>query len=672
MVMEAVGPDITPNQVKEGIEEENTFLAEMDSKTKSNQGQGLDGLSNFGSVDDSHGVNGESKEGDHVANVNFPKDAVDEWPAPKQIHSFYFVKYRSYEDPKLKAKVEQADKEIQKKNQARFQITEALKAKRSGRAQVISQLKPLTTEDKQYRIIMDEKRKEMKPFQEALGKLRSANNDVREKGMGLCSSEEELNELIQSLHYRMQHESLTLVEEKQLMKEIKQFEGTREKVIVNAAMRAKIQDSLGQREAIQDQVKFLGGDIDGLKKEQHAVRMKIRQLEEELKTIDGEIISLQEELTAVNEKKDKAFETLRELRKARDEANACYFQNRSLLNTAKDLAAKKDTASLQELAHAEEEKFMSQWNCNKDFRDDYKKRILPSLDIRQLSRDGRMRNPDEKPIISETPSTEPETMPAKASVKQAKEGANPAPLHDTVTSRKLHNDGNTKSTEGASKRKMSGPMDTENTSATEISQKEPSKVEEMDTVKLKEMKREEEIGKAQLALERKKRQAEKAAAKAAIRAHKEAEKKLKASEKEKRARKKAGTSGPAVPDGQTEMEMQIMEPEDTEVNIEAPTSESSKEQKEKARYRNRPKGAVAELRCNNSLRELIKLNGTTNANGYFLIQAPMRKVTTFGSHKCKVFLMSSPLASCNRHSNLSGGVTGAHLKFVRIIKLRSL
>ncbi|XP_026661683.2 non-classical arabinogalactan protein 31-like isoform X1 [Phoenix dactylifera] len=79
-------------------------------------------------------------------------------------------------------------------------------------------------------------------------------------------------------------------------------------------------------------------------------------------------------------------------------------------------------------------------------------------------------------------------------------------------------------------------------------------------------------------------------------------------------------------------------------------------------------GAVAELRCNNSRHEL-RLNGTTNADGYFLIQAPMRKVTTFGSHKCKVFLMSSPLASCNRPSNLSGGVTGAYLRFERITKV---
>lgn len=60
---------------------------------------------------------------------------------------------------------------------------------------------------------------------------------------------------IHSLQYRIQHESIPLTEEKQIIREIKQLEGTREKVIANAAMRAKIQDSLGQKEAIQDQVK---------------------------------------------------------------------------------------------------------------------------------------------------------------------------------------------------------------------------------------------------------------------------------------------------------------------------------------------------------------------------------------------------------------------------------
>ena len=66
----------------------------------------------------------------------------------------------------------------------------------------------------------------------------------------------EIDELqIHSLQYHIQHESIPLAEEKQILREIKQLEGTREKVIANAAMRAKIQDSLGQKEAIQDQVK---------------------------------------------------------------------------------------------------------------------------------------------------------------------------------------------------------------------------------------------------------------------------------------------------------------------------------------------------------------------------------------------------------------------------------
>lgn len=61
---------------------------------------------------------------------------------------------------------------------------------------MISQLRPLTGENKKYKIIVDEKRKEMEPLHQALGKLRTANNANREKGVGLCSSEEELNDLV--------------------------------------------------------------------------------------------------------------------------------------------------------------------------------------------------------------------------------------------------------------------------------------------------------------------------------------------------------------------------------------------------------------------------------------------------------------------------------------------
>ncbi|KAJ0986431.1 hypothetical protein J5N97_004787 [Dioscorea zingiberensis] len=584
MGVEISGADVTPGPVKDGMDGENIFHPVVDNKAKTVLGQRAEEPIQFGMMDSSQGANGGKKEVKQITNATFPHNATEEWPAPEQIHTFYFVKVRSYEDPKLKVKIEQADKEVQKKNKARFQMTEALKAKRSERAQVISQLKPLTSEDKRYRSIMDEKRKEMEPLQDALGKLRGSNNVTREKGMSLCSSEEELNYLIQSLQYRIQHESNTLSEEKQLLKEIKQLEGTREKVIANAAVKAKIQDSLGQKEAIQDQVKLIGVDMGGVRKEKQAVRTKIKQLEDELKAIDAEITSLQEQLEPLSDKRDKAFENFSELIKARQELNTCSRENRSLLNVAKDLAARKDIQALEELCHSEVEKFMSQWSSNKAFRDDYEKRILSSLDSRQLTKDGRQRNPDEKPIIQEAsppPLPVEQEVPIKVGGKREKEDS--SLNNGIISSRKIKDEDHHKSTE-KNEEKVSAPQEEEYLLDTEKSQEKPVAI---DAVKLKEMQREEELAKANLARERKKKLAEKAAVKALLRAEKEAEKKLR--EKEKRAKKKAGVSAPDPSDEQTEPEEKIEEAEEADVNVDAPVRTRSKELKVKSRYKNQPK-----------------------------------------------------------------------------------
>ena len=57
------------------------------------------------------------------------------------------------------------------------------------------------------------------------------------------------------LNDRMVHESIPLSEEKRLVKEIKDLEKTRSKVISNAANRAKLQGTVVEKEAIHDQVK---------------------------------------------------------------------------------------------------------------------------------------------------------------------------------------------------------------------------------------------------------------------------------------------------------------------------------------------------------------------------------------------------------------------------------
>lgn len=488
-----------------------------------------------------------------------PKDVKDEWPAPKEIYTFYFVKFRSYEDLPLKLRTDQADKDLQKKIQARYQITEALRAKRSERAEVIEKLKPLSSAERSYRKKMEEKKKEMEPLQAVLGKFKSANIASREKGQGLCSSEEELNRKIQTLQFRIEHDNNTLVEEKQMIREIKQLENTREKVIAHEAIQTKIQDSLGEKEVLQDHVKLLGVDLDAARKEQQAIWTKIKYLEEELRAVDEQINSLQDQLAVATQKRDMASETLQQLRKERDAANLPYYQYRSVLNIAKEMAARKDKKALEEISQKEVEKFMSQWKCSKTFREDYEKKNLSSLLNRQLSKDGRMRNPEEKPPVPDEgadvgPSIGREILKNPKATKNVPG----APEHNSSDLFAASNENHRQATGPVKIKDSTQPTDireSEIVSETALSPGDNSATNnEAETMHLKEKKREEEIAKGKLAQERKKRQAEKAQAKAAAKAQKEAEKKLK--ERERKARKKAATASMSGPEAEVNVEVE--------------------------------------------------------------------------------------------------------------------
>ncbi|KAJ4913345.1 Proton pump-interactor 1 [Raphanus sativus] len=361
----------------------------------------------------------KAQENNNVLISDVPKDAAEEWPAAKHIHSFYFVKYRHLDDPKIKAKLDLAEKELEKLNKARAAVLDQLKAKRAERSELFDLLDPLKTERQGFNTKFDEKRKEMEPLQQALGKLRG-NDGENSRGPAICSSEEELNNMIYSYQYRIQHESIPLTEEKQLLKEIRLLEGTRDKVIANEAVRAKIKESLGQKDDIQGQVKLMGAGLEGVKKERQAISARISQLSEKVKAAKDEIQVLENELKAASEKRDEVHSNILEIRKQRHETNSGFYQGRNVLNKARDLAVQKNINELEALANAEVEKFVSLWCSKKNFREDYEKRILASLDARQLSRDGRMRNPEEKPLVTpEAPAAAKATeVVPKAKAKQ--------------------------------------------------------------------------------------------------------------------------------------------------------------------------------------------------------------------------------------------------------------
>ncbi|KAK9674461.1 hypothetical protein RND81_12G234200 [Saponaria officinalis] len=526
----------------------------------------------------SHGVDEEQSVGEvknDVSTANLPKDAADEWPAEPQVYSFWMVKYRPYDDPKLKSEMDLLDKDIQKKITQISQIYDEINPKRAEKEELHAILSTLGEEKSQYQEFIDQKRKEMKPLQDALGDLRGPG---REKGVAICSSEEELNGIIRSMEYRIQHESVSLKEEKQILREIKEFEATRPKVVANAAMRAKVQESMGQKEAIQDQVKLLGTDLDGVRKQKAAVQAKRDQLHAQVNVLKDQIAKLYTDVKVLKEKKQASLEAMQELRKKRDAGNTDYYKNRTIISNVKDLAAKKDVKALEELVNTEVENFMSQWNGNKAFRNNYEKRILLSLDMRQLSRDGRMRNFDEKPLVKVESSVPSETVAvAKATIKPQKEVSKPAPKTENLPVEKAQNE--TKKGNKEAKAVLERSLE-EDVFVVEKPKKSASNGTEIDPAKLKEMKKEEEKEKQRQALERKKKLQEKAAAKAALRAQKEAEKKQK--DRERKLKKKEGSLQPADEEESSEkVDMDELEKSNNvEDAVETPAAPKAKEQKE--------------------------------------------------------------------------------------------
>lgn len=58
--------------------------------------------------------------------------------------------------------------------------------------------------------------------------------------------------------------------------------------------------------------------IDAIRKDQQTIRSKIKVLKDELTIVDTEVASIQEDLDAAIARKDRAYESLAELRHARD------------------------------------------------------------------------------------------------------------------------------------------------------------------------------------------------------------------------------------------------------------------------------------------------------------------------------------------------------------------
>ncbi|KAH7423547.1 hypothetical protein KP509_12G060600 [Ceratopteris richardii] len=509
---------------------------------------------------------------------------------PSGRRAFFLVRMPWGGNNDLKSKIKMAELQLEEASRNRDVIRAALQLKRASKIGLLDKLKIVRDKERALKDACQRKRLEIEPFQTALNRLKLADSKFREDEIFF---EEDLDNKIASLHHRIQHESIPLKEEKQLIREIKQLESRRSEVCANDAEHAELLANYGPKEGIQDQLDILYRELDVLRENHNQIRIECMPIEKELEDLNVKIDELVGQLEEAKHSHAAALSTCKELKKKLNEQNAEFYKYKDDLRKAKELAVSKNLDDLAAFCNKQVEGVLQSWNGDPTFREKYIKNNLHSTLKRLETLDGRSLGLDEEPVLlmGDTEAVI-ETQPKDKDVSSKKVGLlkiETQPKDKDASSKKVGllkeananrsvscaKENHAKESEGKKLQhhqeknmkgnsvnlshkkddrelKRSVAKQIENPeykspvpSVTSSSSTVPTLIED-ETVKavkaaeMKEKRKQEEMAKAKEAAERKKRQAERAQAKAQLWAQKEAERREK--EKAKRARRKAAES----------------------------------------------------------------------------------------------------------------------------------
>ncbi|RZC53168.1 hypothetical protein C5167_012025 [Papaver somniferum] len=285
--------------------------------------------------------------------------------------SFYFVKYRIYQNHELETMISHAGKEIRNMDQTCNLIRETILQRKLIKDDYRRWLDWLSWEDDRYKKVINEKKTKIDYRSQArIGEIRAKFDTVGKKGDDTCTSEKELNNRVCSLHFRTRCAKSTFVKEKQLLQGIKQLEETRPGIVANDALKQKrFNESMEwvgrpirpehcscrssrRRKNLKDM------DLDKLKREKQVFSARAKNAEETWKATENEILSLELKLAGIIEKRTVKEKLLVKLKEQLSEEKLNYNQQHynkyeSFLRDARTLDAEKNTSALEELSHTE-------------------------------------------------------------------------------------------------------------------------------------------------------------------------------------------------------------------------------------------------------------------------------------------------------------------------------
>ncbi|RLN33125.1 uncharacterized protein C2845_PM03G01730 [Panicum miliaceum] len=558
---------------------------------------------------------------------------------PQKVH---MIKIPRFAGEDIWAKMQAAQAHLDQLTQKRDAINRRKQEQKAVCDEYREKLEAARREEREARAAHGDKKNDLNSLRSVIGKMHQAK------------SIEEIDELIVMKERTMQHETISLNAEKQLLKEINDLKAQRKQLSSNMGSKAEINEAFNQKDHIHERHKALKKDSDVLFTNLKSLEENSRKI---LKSFEDEKIAhrkLTEEYRAANELRQKAYSEWSELKAEPWKKNQYFFMYRDDRKAAEVYKTSGDMYGLQSYCNDQIERVMKMWNENEDFRKQYVEANKFSTLRRLGTLDGRRLGPDEDPPVIPTrrpmnaspltasnpdvptlTSVPPPVLAAPAPVP-AKEDSFPVLPSPQISKRakskasgsSAQNENNAvstseaediKQTEKEKARLIEEQLELAR-KAEELARKEEELRKERAAAE-KERLRLEQKAKAKEAEERKRRKAEKEKERAEFKARKEAEEREK--KKAKKDRKKAT---PADSSASSDSNAAAMATADTDSNasdnpreVEAPVATAPKRL-------SRPAAAIKQLNRVQPMPAPLRNRGRRKMRQYLLIAAAVLSV----------------------------------------------
>ncbi|XP_059459730.1 uncharacterized protein LOC132189163 [Corylus avellana] len=544
-----------------------------------------DGVDQFTGIDSGDKPTFQGTEGTAVVHgaetsITSPEDStIDALEGP-----YFLIRIPRYDDGNIREQIKHAQLQVDEKTRSRDAIRAEIQMKRATWKEYGDNFEAAVSEEKAARNLLRSKRQEMDSAQSEINRVKNA------------ISVEDIDVRIRNMEHAIQHETLPLREEKQLIREIKQLKQHREQISSTMGGQDDVQQALDQKGQIEERLKFLRKELDILRDNVLKAEAVTKAAKKKYNEESEKLNEIQARFKAADDIRQEAYAHLQSLRKQLYEKTKYFRKYKDDITAATDFASKGNREELQRLCVNQVGKVMELWNKDDEFRKEYIRCNTRSTLRRLRTLDGRSLGPDEEPpqipyfvndrvakdnslslqsaVVQEKQNVQVEAekvmeKPIAKAVEQkneatkSKKPVKPAPLGNglaTISGRD----------EIKEAREEEHKLTKEEE---ELARKAEELRREEEAAKLREQQLLEEKAKAKEALERKKRNAEKAQARALLKAQREAEQKEK--EREKKARKKEKKKVAAVEaiDGANEGESAPSSETTTETPSESETGE---------------------------------------------------------------------------------------------------